>query len=75
VAGAGIIFWGSERTNPMMKTPRLRQIARLIAAHVAADPATKWVVHMHSADLNDWAVWLLRPGYPLFEYDHYVSRC
>jgi len=75
VAVAGIIFGVSERTFPMVKTPRLQQIARLIAAHVAADPATKWIVHMHSADLNDWAVWLLRPGHPLYEYDHYVGRC
>ena len=54
----------------MTTTPRIKQIAALVADHVRADPATRWLIHFHSANPADWSIWLLRPGMPLFTYDN-----
>jgi ParB-like nuclease domain len=71
-AVAGIIFGVSERTFPMMTTPRARQIVKLVADHIAADPATKWIVKVWRLP-NDWSIWLLRDGV-LYEYDMNLMR-
>jgi hypothetical protein len=55
----------------MLKSPRARLIFKLVADHIAADPRTTWRVHFHTADPRDWAIWLWRPGHPLYEYDHW----
>lgn len=56
-----------------MSKERRRQIIKLIAAHVAADAGTKWIVKVWRAP-DDWSVWLWRPGHPLYEYDMNLMR-